>query len=572
MMTWNKFLTCAMSGISCLPGYGNTLQNTKSGERPNVLMVVVDDMGFSDLQPFGGEISTPNINALASNGTCFTRFHTSSLSAPTRAMLLTGVDNHQNGLGVMPAIHAENQYMQPGYEGYLNERVMTIAEILQQNGYYTCMTGKWHLGAQQGHTPNERGFEKSFTMLGGGASHFSLFFALGDEEKPVTFYMENGKRIDTLPDDFYSTTYYTDKMIGYLQDCPTNKPFFAYLAYTAPHDPLHIPQEWADKYKGKYDAGYDSIRVQRTERQRKLGIIPTEIPINDACGAFPAWDDLSEEEKKEQSRKMEIYAAMIEYVDYNIGRIINELKRENKLDNTLIIFLSDNGANPKEPTFYAGNTPEVMEQRYDNSYDNYGNPNSFISLGGGWAEVSDTPYSYFKMTTAEGGICTPLIISGNCIKKKGMDTQNLLHVTDLVPTILDYTHTERPISFHGVLLAPLYGKSLWGLLNGNLTQPLRGENESICFEMKEDKAIIKGDWKALLLSPPYGDGKTWKLYNLRKDPIEKNDVADIYPQKLQELVDEWERYADSVGYIRARGEQMIKLLGADKFYEYQKHK
>lgn len=563
-----RYILYSLSGLAALSAHSQNTSNENVS--PNILLIVVDDMGFSDTQPFGGEIQTPHINRLAEQGIRFTRFHTSSLSAPTRAMLLTGVDNHQNGLGIMPPLHAENQYMQPGYEGGINQRVMTLAEVLHENNYYTCMAGKWHLGAQKGNIPSERGFEQIFTMLGGGAGHFCHSFALSDSEQPVTFYLDNGKKVDKLPDDFYSTRYYTDKMIEYLRKCPQDKPFFGYLAFTAPHDPLQIIPEWKDREKGTYDCGYDSIRSARLERQKQMGLIPAQTPDTDLSNPSIQWNKLSKEQQKEQSRKMEIYASMIEYVDYSIGRVLEELEKEHKLDNTLVLFMSDNGANPKEPESYPGNTKEVIQERYDNQLENYGNSNSFISLGEAWAEVCNTPYSLYKMTTHEGGICVPLIISGKNISQKGsIDHTTLLHVTDLFPTILEYTHTQRPSSYRHTTLAPLYGKSFAQSLTDANALPIRTSNDALCFEMKEDKAVIQGKWKAVQLTPPHGDGTTWKLYNLETDLAEQNDLSEVYPEKLKELIKLWKEYAKSVGYIPSDQSMTIKRIGAEAFYQYQ---
>ena len=563
-----RYILYTLSGLAALSAHS---QNT-SGENvsPNILLIVVDDMGFSDTQPFGGEIQTPHINRLAAQGIRFTRFHTSSLSAPTRAMLLTGDDNHQNGLGIITPLHAKNQYLQPGYEGGINLNVMTLAEVLHENNYYTCMAGKWHLGAQKENLPSERGFEQSFTMLGGGAGHFCNSFALSDSEQPVTFYLDNGKKVDKLPDNFYSTRYYTDKMIEYLRKCPQDKPFFGYLAFTAPHDPLQIIPEWKDRNQGIYDAGYDSIRIARLERQRQMGLIPAQTPDTGLSNPGIQWNRLSEEQQKEQSRKMEIYASMIEYVDYSIGRVLGELEEEHKLDNTLIVFMSDNGANPKEPESYPGNTKEVIQERFDNQLNNYGNPDSFISLGEAWAEVCNTPYSLYKMTTHEGGICVPLIISGKDIIQKGsIDRSTLLHVTDLFPTILEYTHTRRPSSYHNTTLAPLYGKSFVQRLTVADSSSLRTPGEALCFEMKEDKAVIQGKWKAVLLTPPHGDGTTWKLYNMETDVAELHDLSAVYPAKLKELIGLWNDYAKAVGYIQSDRSSMIKEIGATRFYQYK---
>lgn len=564
-MDKNNVGACSLIGMACISALGSCTRVEKEST-PNILLIVADDLGFSDTQPFGGEIRTPNLNRLSDNGVRFTRFHTSSLSAPTRAMLLTGNDNHQCGLGNMPPGHCENQYMQSGYEGYLNDRAMTIAEVLKENGYYTCMAGKWHLGALDGHTPDDRGFQNSFTMLAGGACHFANVFPLSESEGPVTFYMENGKRIDKLPDDFYSSTAYTDKIMEYIDKCPVDKPFFAYLTYTAPHDPLQVPDDWKDRYKGTYDCGYDSIRAARFFRQQQLGIVPEDAAVPALTGDNPKWDTLSDEKKREQASKMEIYASMVECMDYNIGRLIDKLEREGKLDNTLVIFMSDNGANPKEPYNYPGSSKEYVGEHFNNELDNYGNPTSFVSQGAAWAEISNTPYKRYKMTTNEGGICTPLIVSGKkFIEKSHIDTSTLLHVTDIFPTILELTGTERPETWNGVKLSPLYGESFLSKLNNG-----SDDSRTLCFEMIEDKAVIRGDWKAVQLKKPYGDGMTWKLYNIKNDLSEEKDLTNDYPDILKELIGEWENYSKSVGYIKGNGKTAISRLGGTEFYKFDK--
>lgn len=544
--------------------YSHNYNVNRSNERPNILLIALDDLGYSDIEPFGGEIRTPNMNKLSEQGVTYTKFHTSSLSAPTRSMLLTGVDNHLSGFGIMPSMHAVNQYMQPGYEGYLNDRVVTISEILQNSDYYTCMAGKWHLGMLSGSVPSDRGFKNSYVLIGGGASHFANAFSLGESEDIVTYYVDNGKRVDKLPEDFYSTEFYTDKMIDYIKDCPKESPFFGYLAFTAPHDPLHILDEWADKYKGVYNGGYDDIRSARLKRQKELGLISSDTPYNEGCTQNPKWEELSDDDKNEQVRRMEIYAAMIEYVDYSIGRVIDQLKESGKYDNTLIILFSDNGANPEESSVYSivvdDASDESFESNYDNSLDNYGKSTSFMAIGSSWAEVCNTPYSLYKKQTTEGGICTPLIISGKGFNNGSIDTTNLLHVTDILPTILDYTDTKYPKENKN--LAPLYGKSI---IAGGI---VRNENDALCFEMTESKAIIKGDWKAVLLIKPHGDGKTWKLYNLKNDIREKNDMSSKHPDILEALVAEWNEYAISVGYIESDGSYFGQEFGYDKFYEF----
>src|SRR5690606_30050875 len=309
----------------------------------------------------GGERRTPRLQQLAQDGLRLRNFHGSSLCAPTRSMLLCGCDNHQAGLGVMPPYHSTNQYLQPGYEGPLNHRVVTIAEVLKGAGYATYMAGKWHLGANKGYRPEDRGFDRVFSFLGGGASHFSDNRPLSSSEIPHTRYDEDGRDVsEELPEDFFSSDGYADRLIGYLSEHDTKQPFFAYLAFTAPHDPLQVPDEWLDRYAGAYDAGYDAIREARMTRMKKLGLIPESLENNPGSGLFPQWSQLTDSERAEQARKMELYAAMIENADYNIGRVLDLLTAQGQYENTIVIFMSDNGANPKEPHFYPPNTPELI--------------------------------------------------------------------------------------------------------------------------------------------------------------------------------------------------------------------
>lgn len=536
-----------------------------SPRQPNFLLIVVDDMGYSDCQPFGGEIHTPNIQQLADSGVRFRHFHTSALCAPTRAMLLTGCDNHQTGLGNMPTLHGTNQYMQPGYEGFLNTDVLTIPEILKQAGYHTYMAGKWHLGEHDKYRPHGRGFERTFSFLGGGVSHFYDQRPLSAFEQPHTEYSEDGITVENLPADFFSSDYYTDKMMQYMAEQQDEKPFFAYLAFTAPHDPLQVPDTWLHKYQGVYDGGYEAIRNKRLQRMKELGLIPKTEDGNGGSGMFEKWEELTPEEQKEAARKMEIYAAMIENLDWNLGRLFAKLKELNQFDETIIFLLSDNGANPKEPHFYAPNTEESIARDYDNRLENYGRINSFISIGGAWAEVANTPLSYFKLTTYEGGTQTPLIVSGKRMHKRGIITDQLLHVTDLLPTILDYANVAFPQNNN---LKPHYGTSLKPFLQEETKQPVRNEFEVLGFEIAECKAVIKGDWKLIFMPPPYGEGDTWHLYNLKEDQDEENDLAAQFPAKVKELHADWEAYALSVGYIQSNGESAVKKLGFEEFYRF----
>jgi arylsulfatase A-like enzyme len=539
--------------------------------RPNILLILVDDLGFSDLGCYGSEIKTPSLDKLADQGVIFTDFYVSSLCAPTRAMLLTGVDNHQNGLGTMPPGHTANQYLMPGYEGSLNDRVVTIAEVLRKNGYHTFMSGKWHLGHHEESYPVNRGFERSFAFLGGGSGHFKNAFALGPGEEPVSFYVRDNEKIDELPNDFFSSKNFTDEMIHYILEQEDDTPFFGYLAYTAPHDPLHVPDTDLDIYHGVYNAGYEQIKRDRLLQMKKMGLVHESIPYNPGTGKFPQWNELNASEKKLQARKMELYAAMIENLDYHIGRLFDSLKKAGKYDNTVFVFLSDNGANPKEAVFYPGNSKEFLEENFNNSYENLGNSNSFVSQGGSWAEVSNTPFTYFKTTTGEGGIHAPLIVAGPGIKtNKQKSAITGMHVCDIFPTILDIANVSPFDTYNGNELAPLYGISAKKFLIGKEKLVRNTTSSPLHFEMMECKAIIKGKWKAMMLQPPYANFAAWQLFDLSADPLEKNDLALQNPEKLNELIDEWNNYANKVGYIKAEGEMLINYIEPTEFYNYER--
>ena len=538
-----------------------TTKTSNNQEKPNILLIVVDDLGYSDLSPFGGEIRTPNIQHLADNGLIVQHCYTSPLCAPSRAMFMSGMDNHISGIGSMSPFQAASQYMQPGYEGYLNDRVITLPQTLRKNGYHTYMSGKWHLGHEKGKRPFEQGFERSFTFLGGGVSHFSNIFPLGPEEMIHTVYMDDSVQVKKLPENFYSSTYYADKMIQYITEQNDKAPFFGYLAFTAPHDPLHVPNEWMNKYKGAYDKGYDYIRRIRMDNMKKLGLLSKDLPMNPGSGEYKKWEELSVQEKKIEARRMELYAAMLEIMDLEIGRVLKALQKAGKLENTLIILMGDNGANPKDPSFYKTNM-----KPFNNSLENMGKPNSFVSLQGAWAEVTATPYSYFKTTTGEGGIRVPFIISGKGLAIKGVDATNKILGTDIMPTLLEITGTERPDIYNNKKLAPMTGASFVEMLR-NKKSTVRNEKSGFGIESLENKAYIKGDWKIRFLMPPFGDGRNWQLFNLKEDPREARDLAEQNPGKFHEMLSGWMEYTQAVGYIPYFGGRAYSVLGPANFFK-----
>lgn len=513
--------------------------------RPNILLIVVDDMGYSDIAPFGGEIDTPNLDELAKSGMLFTDFHTAPTCSPTRAMLLSGTDNHLAGLGSMGETLTSNQIGKSGYEGHLNQRVVSIPTLLQDAGYFTAMAGKWHLGEELDQDPSRHGFQKVYTMLTGGASHFDDEWMMYANYAPI--YRENGKRVH-VPKGFYSSAFYTSKLMEYLDERPDNQPFFGYLSFTAPHDPLHAPDSWIDKYKGKYDIGYDVLRETRFNRLKQLGFIDQESRLFPRPPAIPAWDKLTNDQKNIESRKMEVYAAMIANVDHHIGRLFKHLKKMGEWDNTLIIFLSDNGANGLQMHQYPDTDKAWIERNSDNRFENLGRQYSRMAAGPAWAQVSMTPYRLFKTSVAEGGIRSPLIVSGPGVEEPNTKIDAFSHVTDIAATIMQASQTPHPgTSYKGRTVEPLRGESLVSVLSGKENVVYKNDT-AVSWELFGMRAVRKGDFKLLWLVKPFGPDK-WQLYNLAKDPGETVDLSVKMPKIRNEMIDIWERYSQETGVI-----------------------
>ncbi|MCU0360624.1 MAG: arylsulfatase, partial [Bacteroidia bacterium] len=517
--------------------------------KPNIILIVADDLGFSDIGPFGGDIQTPVLDKFAKESMLFSSFHVLPTCSPTRSSLLTGYDNHITGLGTMSEMIYPALEGLPGYSGHLNEQLVTLPEILKQNEYHTYMAGKWHLGDKEGQTPDVRGFEESFVLLQGGGSHYADQKSLSPLEG--LDYRVNGKKVAKLPDDFYSTKNYTDTLINFIEKHKADhKPFFMYAAYTAPHDPLHAPKEYVEKYKGKFDMGWDSLRSLRLNNLKALGIVSKDVN-GFAPSGVPKWESLNAEQKKVYARTMEVYAAMVDYLDMSIGRLLNYLKQEGMYDNTMILFLSDNGANGAPVTAYPGNADGKYISTFDNTLENRGLPGSLIDMGPGWAQASSSPSRLFKAFTAEGGIRAPLIIKmpSSGTKHEGEWNKSFVHVSDIMPTVLALAGANYPQETKGTPVKPL-GKSFLPLLNGKVTEldVVRGMG----WELFEGKAYIKGDWKILRLGKPFGNG-TWQLYNLEKDPGEMTDLSQQFPGKRDSLISDWMQYAKENGVIDHKG-------------------
>lgn len=516
-------------------------------KQPNILFLVADDLGFADISRLGSEIKTPNIDAIADNGILFTRFYAASMCAPTRAMLLTGVDNHRAGLGNMAEFLKDNQRGLPGYEGYLNERVATLPELLKTSNYHTYMVGKWHLGYAHDQSPRARGFDRSFALIDGGGSHFEDMAGVTTHNTEAR-YREDGELLDSLPQGFYSSRTYTDKLIGHIQsNIGDGKPFFAYAAYTAPHWPLQAPDDVLDKYAGTYDAGYDQVRAERFEKIKALNLISPQSIYPERAASVPPWDSLSDGQKAIAARQMEVYAAMVDDLDTNIGRLLAFLREKGELQNTVIVFLSDNGSD----SFSLTKAPEAIAahaRSFDNSLENIGRINSFDFIGPKWANVGEAPFRLFKTMPTEGGIRVPAAIWYPALEMPGgkINTSSAT-VMDLVPTVLELAGIAHTGQHESREFFEPDGRSLVPILLGSQAA-VRGKDDTIGIELAGRRALIKGDWKILRIPKPAGMDK-WELFDLSSDIGEQVNLAEKMPEKLSELILDWNAYQARVGLV-----------------------
>jgi len=534
--------------------FTSTSAYAQQTKRPNILLIVADDMGYSDLGCYGGEIRTPVLDNLASQGMRYTNFYVSPTCSVTRSMLLTGTDNHVAGLGNMGELNAPNQVGQPGYEGVLNQNVASIASLLQDNGYHTYMAGKWHLGLNPDQIPHARGFERDFSLLVGGASHFNDGWNL-EWQIPKGPYTEDGRPVEKLPKDFYSSKNYTDKTIQFIDEGRQDgKPFFAYMAFTAPHGPLQVPDKWLRRYKNHYDEGWDGIRYKRLARMQELGIIEEGINAADRLYFLPRSSALTPALRVALGRKMEIYASMVEYLDDQVGRVIDHLKQTGQYDNTIIIFISDNGAEGNDLRgMIAGQVGSMgflhgMNNFAENGHNSIGRKGTYTEYGAAWAQVSMAPFRIYKGWLAEGGIRSPLIISGPGVKGVGeINKEAVMHVMDIAPTILELAGVEHPSTFKGRSIAPVQGKSWVGTLDGSVQSP-RSPDDWLGWELFGNRALRQGDWKITWLYEPLGTGD-WQLFNLDEDPGEQYDLSVKFSEKKIELIALWDEYAKTNGVI-----------------------
>jgi arylsulfatase A-like enzyme len=526
----NNIKLLGLSALSMAPNLQDAVAQKKD-QRPNILLILADDMGYSDLGCYGSEISTPNLDHLASEGLRMTQFYNSSRCCPTRASLLTGLYQHQTGVG-----HMVNNLNYPGYIGHLNNQCVTMAEALKANGYNTYMSGKWHIGGVPAFWPRKRGFDRYFGLIDGASNYFKLIPYRNNQSAPR---MALDDSLYTPPSDgFYMTNAITDYAIRFLnEEKPKKEPFFLYLAFTAPHWPLNALPEDIAKYRGKYMKGWDKLRVERYKKLAQLRIIDTtNIKLSPRDKNSTDWENLSQKDKEMWDLRMAVYAAMVDRMDQNIGRVLKKLEEMGEKENTLIIFLSDNGGSHE---------PIKNFQNYVRMPGETGTPESLDSYEYNWANLSNTPFRLFKHWVHEGGISTPFIAWYPKLIKPSINNE-VGHITDLMPTFMDISHGKYPKTYNGNSILPMEGKSLTPIFKGkNLKR-----KTPVFFEHQGNRAVRDGKWK--LVSKYDEETKRflkWELYDMEKDRSELQDVSEMYPNITIRLIVKYEEWAKRAGVI-----------------------
>lgn len=492
--------------------------------KPNIVVILVDDMGWSDLGCYGGEIPTPHIDALAKNGVRFTQFYNTGRCCPTRASLLTGLYPHQAGMGHMttPRVDAAGATL-PGYTGHLNDRNVTIAEVLREAGYFTAMTGKWHVGQSLGTTPWGRGFDRSLNAAAGG-------FYFPESGKAKLFL--NARDVGAggqggVPKEWYSTDLWTDYGLRFIDEArAVKKPFFLYLAHNAPHFPLQAPADEIARFRGKFMAGWDQLRTERYARQVSAGLIDKSWPMSPRPEGVPAWSSLTREQQERYDHIMAIFAAALSHVDTAVGRLVAGLRERGELDNTLILFLADNG----------GNAESGIPGRLNGAHP--GDAQSNVFVGECWAALENTPFRRYKHYNHEGGISTPLIAhwpSAIPAARRGALETQPGHLVDVMATCVDLASARYPATYPGKNIQPMEGVSLRPALTGAAL----GRTAPLFFEHEGNAAIRHDDWKLVRL----GANGPWELYNLRTDRTEQRNLTGAEPARVAELTALWEAWA-----------------------------
>lgn len=510
--------------------YAKALAATVS--RPNVILILADDLGFSDLGCYGGEIATPNLDRLAHRGLRFTQFYNSARCCPSRASILTGLYPHQAGVGLMNADTGR-----PGYRGHLNDTCVTIPEVLKDAGYYTCMSGKWHLSKPG---PIERGFTDYYGMLHGFDSFWDpTKYTRLPADKPARSYPQGG---------FYATDAITDHALDFLSIARRQqKPYFLYLTYNAPHFPLHAPPDEIAKYVPVYEKGWDAIRESRHQRMKRMKLVDPKWPLSvrgivpqtrsaDQTGwsnkQLPAWDSIGEDRRTDLVHRMAIFAAMVDRMDQNIGRLLQDLEKSSELDNTLIVFLSDNGACAEwDPWGFDQSSGPKNTLHTGDALKTMGQPGTYHSYGAGWANACNTPLRLYKHYGYEGGMCTPFIVhwpAGS--RRRNQIDHRPAHITDLLPTLADVAGTAYP---KRAKLQPPEGISLRPAFNG-----AKAQARTIYFEHEGNRAVREGKWKITSIGT-----SPWELYNIDADRTETRNLASQFPDVVESLSVKWRQWA-----------------------------
>ncbi|HEY5646779.1 MAG TPA: sulfatase-like hydrolase/transferase [Pseudomonadales bacterium] len=521
-----------------------------AGAQPNFVVLLVDDAGFMDFGGFGGEASTPHIDQLADQGVRFSNYHTSPLCAPSRAMLLTGMDNHRTGVATIPEILADEQKGSPAYALHLQPGVLTIADRLRERGYQAFMTGKWHLGRGEGDLPNSHGFDRSFVLDASGADNW-------EQKSYMPYYaeapwFEDGEPA-TLPDDFYSSRFLVDRMMAYLEARDRSRPFLAYVAFQAVHIPVQAPREFVDRYAGVYAQGWHATLARRFERARALGLVPPGAEPPAMHPALRTWSELTEAEQTHYERSMMANAGMLEAMDHHVGRLVSYLQSTGDLDDTVFIVTSDNGPEFGDPGAAPSFRLWMRANGYHTDPERAGQRGYLGAIGPEWASAAAAPGSLFKMYASEGGTRVPLVIRVPGIMHEGFRS-SLSFVTDIAPTIAELAGLARPDDMDGHSLVPL--------LRGE-SSDVYAEAEPVGLEVAGNSALFKGRYKLTRNTLPHGDGQ-WRLHDLLSDPAEAVDLSESLPDLRRELLADYARYAASVGVVELPDDFDIqKQLGAN---------
>ncbi len=536
-------LVASMTLLAAAPAMASA--SSAPPHHPNIVLLLADDWGFSDVGSFGSEIATPNIDALAAAGMRFSNFHVAGSCSPTRAMLQSGVMNHRAGLGNMPETIPDAHRGKPGYDTVMNLRVVTIAELLKAAGYRTYLTGKWHLGSDAKRLPGARGYDRAFSLADAGADNF--------EQRPIegmydtAAWTENGKPA-TLPKDYYSSRFVVQKMIDYIEaDRASGKPFLASVNFLANHIPVQAPDSDIARYSAMYREGWTALREARARRAVALGIMPASTALV-TMKTTPDWAKLDAEERAAAIRVMQAYGAMATAMDREVGRLVAHLKATGDYDNTIFVFLSDNGAEPTDPYNRLRNRL-FLGMEYDTSTANIGRRGSFSAIGPGWASAASSPLSGYKFSATEGGLRAPLIIAwpGHSQVRAGAINGGLAHVTDILPTLLDLAGVAgQDGTWNGRPVERLAGRSLVPMLAGGVGS-VHGD-APIGYELSGNAALFRGDYKLVRNLPPTGDGQ-WRLYDIQSDPGETKDLATAMPDRFAAMRADYAAFAKDNGVL-----------------------